>query len=138
MNTIYPLYDVLPPNPKEYLVRNTKMVRNIFFDGALKDKKKFKNEHETIKRQYDAYNQWVIDTIPADRLLVLDLREEITWEKICPFLEKPIPNDGETFPFVNTTQSLLEALPEMMNQMTIDKKENEAINATDSTNEESK
>ncbi|KAG2221109.1 hypothetical protein INT45_008630 [Circinella minor] len=118
MNTIYPLYDVLPPNPKEYLIRNTQMVTNIFFNGALKDKEKFKNEPEVMKRQYDEYNQWIIDTIPANRLLVLDLREEITWEKICSFLEKPMPTDGEPFPFVNTTQSLLDAFPEMVKQMT--------------------
>ncbi|KAI8147527.1 P-loop containing nucleoside triphosphate hydrolase protein [Fennellomyces sp. T-0311] len=114
-NTIYKYYDVLPEDPADYAVRTRDMIKLMFMDGVLQDRQTFKDEPEKMKALYEAHNEWVIKTVPADRLLVLDLREGITWDKICAFLGKPVPNGP--FPFVNSTQSIVEELPELIGIM---------------------
>ena len=59
-------------------------------------------EPEQMIEQMVAYNDGVIEAIPAERLLVWDVREG--WEPLCAFLEVPVPdeplpheNDRETF-----------------------------------------
>ncbi len=51
---------------------------------------------------YRAYNQKVIDTIPAERLLVFHPEEG--WEPLCAFLGVPVP--PEPFPRVNSRDEL--------------------------------
>ncbi len=46
---------------------------------------------------YERHNQRVIDAVPADRLLVFDVREG--WEPLCEFLACDVPD--EPFPNVN-------------------------------------
>jgi len=53
-------------------------------------------------------NQEVIDTIPADRLLVFHPRQG--WEPLCKFLNVPVPS--EAFPRVNSRDELGEAADE--------------------------
>lgn len=57
---------------------------------------------------YRAYNQEVIDTIPAERLLVFHPKEG--WEPLCEFLGVPVP--PEPFPRVNSRDELGEASDE--------------------------
>lgn len=47
---------------------------------------------------FNRHTQEVIDAIPAERLLVYDVREG--WAPLCEFLEKPVPD--EAFPRVNS------------------------------------
>jgi hypothetical protein len=57
---------------------------------------------EHAKAVYRAHHATVRQTIPAERLLVFDVREG--WEPLCAFLEVPVPatpvpnvNDAEQF-----------------------------------------
>ena len=47
---------------------------------------------QAIKR-YHQHNRNVIDAIPKDRLLVMDIPGGDGWEKLCPFLGVPIPDN---------------------------------------------
>jgi len=44
------------------------------------------------KKRFADHNNLVIATIPADRLLIMDVCAGDGWEKLCPFLSVPIPN----------------------------------------------
>ncbi|KAI9496880.1 hypothetical protein BDB00DRAFT_77378 [Zychaea mexicana] len=48
---------------------------------------------EAVKARYLAYNAWVKEYVPQDRLLALKLEEGINLDKICAFLDKPVPAD---------------------------------------------
>jgi len=39
---------------------------------------------------YEAWTERVVATVPADRLLVFDVRDG--WEPLCEFLEVPVPD----------------------------------------------
>lgn len=52
----------------------------------------------------ERWNQTVIDTVPAERLLVWDPKEG--WEPLCEFLELPVPSDP--FPNVNDSKEFVE------------------------------
>jgi hypothetical protein len=49
----------------------------------------------------ERWNQAVIDTVPAERLLVWDPKEG--WEPLCEFLEVPVPD--VPLPHVNDTEN---------------------------------
>ncbi|KAI9262270.1 P-loop containing nucleoside triphosphate hydrolase protein [Phascolomyces articulosus] len=121
LNTIYKFHDWVPENAPDYMVRNRKMAKTIFMDGAFQDMQKFKDEPEFYKARYEEHNKWVMENVPKERLLVLDLNEGITWEKICPFLDKPIPS--QPYPHANSTKEITEHFVKMQEQSTGPKKE---------------
>lgn len=43
------------------------------------------------QRRFEEHNQRVRDTIPSDRLLVMDISGGDKWDKLCPFLGEPEP-----------------------------------------------
>lgn len=49
---------------------------------------------------FKRHNDDVVRTVPADRLLVFDVRQG--WEPLCHFLDQPVPN--EPFPRLNDKQ----------------------------------
>ena len=51
------------------------------------------------KAKYFDHNNAVRNCIPAERLLVMNLAMGDGWEKLCPFLSKPIPEAA--FPVSN-------------------------------------
>ncbi|KAI8140769.1 P-loop containing nucleoside triphosphate hydrolase protein [Fennellomyces sp. T-0311] len=112
LNTIYKFHELLPEDPQDYAVQTRDMVKTVFLNGSFQDMQKFKDDPETMKARYLAHNEWVIKTVPADRLLVLDLCDGITWDKICPFLGRPVPD--EPYPHVNTTKSLNDEYPKLL------------------------
>ena len=66
-----------------------------FFEGRTHDR-------EHTKAIFNAWNEEVKRTVPADRLLVFEVREG--WEPLCRFLGVPVPsvpfprsNDGDSF-----------------------------------------
>ena len=63
------------------------------FGGRMDDK-------DHVIECYERHNQEVIDTVPAEQLLVF--RPGDGWEPLCRFLQKPVP-DTE-FPKVNSTE----------------------------------
>lgn len=49
------------------------------------------------KKKYLQHNERVLNIIPRDRLLVMDIAAGDSWEKLCPFLGVPLPG-GAAFP----------------------------------------
>ncbi len=72
------------------------MVWEGLFDGRFEDR-----DHAIAV--YEAWTQDVIDSVPADRLLVFEVAQG--WEPLCEFLEVPIPD--KPFPNVNDKAALL-------------------------------
>ncbi|KLI63229.1 sulfotransferase family protein [Aurantiacibacter marinus] len=66
------------------------------------------NDPQWMADWYRAYNQEIIDTIPAERLLVFHPKEG--WGPLCEFLEVPVP--AEPFPRVNSRDELGDASDE--------------------------
>ena len=56
--------------------------------------------------QMEEWNQEVIDTVPAERLLVWNPKEG--WDPLCEFLEVPVPE--QPLPHVNDTENFQKAL----------------------------
>jgi hypothetical protein len=65
------------------------------FDGRFR-------ERAYALRVFDDHNQAVQATIPADRLLVFDVKQG--WEPLCQFLGVPVPA-GEPFPHLSDSSS---------------------------------
>lgn len=55
-------------------------------------------------RRFIEHNEEVKRTVPADKLLVFEVKQG--WEPLCEFLGVPVPD--EPFPHVNDTQSFME------------------------------
>jgi hypothetical protein len=94
-NTIYGSERDETPPPDEDPVH--RMIRNLVWEGT------FGGEVEDKQRAIATYLRHieeVRDTVPADRLLVFDVREG--WEPLCRFLEVEVPV-GKPFPRVNST-----------------------------------
>ena len=60
---------------------------------------------EFLAEQYEKHNQYIIDSVPKDQLLVFNVKQG--WEPLCRFLNKEIP-DSTPFPHskVNNAESL--------------------------------
>ncbi len=58
------------------------------------------------KKKYVEHNDHVIATVPAKRLLVIDITAGDGWEKICHFLKMPMPS--KVFPHENKTNNKIE------------------------------
>ena len=63
------------------------------FGGRMKDR-------DHVIECYERHNQEVIDTVPADKLLVY--RPGDGWEPLCGFLQKTVPDTD--YPKVNSTE----------------------------------
>jgi hypothetical protein len=61
---------------------------------------------EQLAAAHDRYNEEVIATIPAERLLVWKPADG--WEPLCEFLELPVPD--EPIPHVNDTEAFKEGI----------------------------
>jgi hypothetical protein len=75
--------------------RGFRTVKETVWDGTMGGR--FENREEAI-RILEEHNREVIATVPAERLLVFEVKEG--WEPLCTFLGVPVPA-GETFPHVN-------------------------------------
>jgi hypothetical protein len=60
-------------------------------------------EREYALRVFNEHNQAVQETIPADKLLVFDVKQG--WEPLCQFLGVSVPA-GEPFPHLNDASSM--------------------------------
>jgi hypothetical protein len=76
------------------------------FDGRFTDR-------EYALRVFTEHIQEVKDTVPADRLLVFDVREG--WGPLCEFLGVPIPV-GEPFPHANDSAAFQRQIRERLMQ----------------------
>jgi len=82
----------LEGSPMETMFKGTYLKE---LDGKTQDR-------ASMTQWYAAHNQAVIDTIPAERLLVFHPKEG--WEPLCAFLGVPVP--PEPFPRVNSRDEL--------------------------------
>lgn len=53
----------------------------------------------TLEAGYDAWVDFVISTVPAERLLVFDVRQG--WGPLCRFLDRPVPVPQMPYPHIN-------------------------------------
>jgi hypothetical protein len=91
-STIYKLMaDVgkAPPEMREWIGMASGIVEKSGFPPGL--------DRDGLISAFNAHNDAVKDAIPADRLLVYEVKEG--WEPLCKFLGKPVPSDP--FPRTN-------------------------------------
>ena len=101
MNTIWKLSATALPEGKrrgdpemiERAMMSHEVIWNGVFGGRMDDK-------DHVIDCFERHNQEVIDTVPADQLLVY--RPGDGWEPLCEFLEKPVPDSD--YPRVNSTE----------------------------------
>jgi hypothetical protein len=65
-----------------------------------------KGDPEKMAAEMERWNQEVIDTVPAERLLVWNPKDG--WEPLCDLLELPVPE--QPLPHVNDTENFQKAL----------------------------
>ena len=75
--------------------RGFRTVQETVWDGTFAGQ--FADRAAAIET-FSAHNRAVEETVPAERLLVFDVKEG--WEPLCAFLGVPVPV-GESFPHVN-------------------------------------
>jgi Sulfotransferase domain len=63
-------------------------------------------DRDKMAAEMERWNQEVIDTVPAERLLVWNPKEG--WDPLCDFLELPVPE--QPLPHVNDTENFQKAL----------------------------
>ncbi|MBV1932017.1 MAG: sulfotransferase family protein [Porticoccaceae bacterium] len=96
-NTIYRLLTAKSPDmPSEQVTMAKRIVMDNTFDGRL-------GEEDYAIEVFEKHNALVKATVPAERLLVFDVREG--WQPLCDFLEVPVPD--EPFPNTNSTEELI-------------------------------
>jgi len=91
-STIYKLVadrDQAPPEMKEWLEMATGVIAKTGFPDGL--------NRDGIIKAFMAHYEAVKNTIPADQLLVYEVKEG--WGPLCDFLGKPVPSDP--FPRTN-------------------------------------
>ena len=70
------------------------------------------HDREHLIRRFEEHNDEVRRTIPAERLLVYEVRQG--WQPLCDFLNLPVP-DGD-FPNVNDTKATQEILRRIIDE----------------------
>lgn len=93
-DTIYRVLSQPPPPgmPHAQSTMTRRIVLDETFQGRLGDR-----DHAIAV--FERHNRAVRETVPANRLLVFDVREG--WEPLCRFLEVPVP--AEPFPQTNSS-----------------------------------
>jgi hypothetical protein len=87
--------------------RMRQFVRQLIWEGDFGGR--FDDAEHAIK-VFNEHNEAVRREIPADRLLVFDVREG--WEPLCAFLGVPVPD--EPFPHANDRQAFTEMIEERL------------------------
>ncbi len=90
-----------------HIMRIIQMHQNAIWSYQFE--KKFEDKDYAIEN-FKRHTQRVQDTIPADRLLVFDVREG--WEPLCKFLEVSVPS--EPFPRSNAREGFAEMAKAMI------------------------
>ena len=73
------------------------------FEGRFEDK-------EFVRAKWEAYHASVKKYVPADKLLVYDVRDG--WEPLCKFMGVPVPD--EPMPHLNKKENFKVMLPKLM------------------------
>ncbi len=106
MNTIYPS-SAAGRHSKDPAIRSrVEMVFEVIWDGIFDGRM---DEKEHVIGVYLAHNQRVIDSVPAERLLVFEAASG--WAPLCEFLDCPVPD--EDYPSTNTTAEFQQRIAAM-------------------------
>ena len=96
-NTIYRLLTAKSSDmPSDQVKMARRIVMDETFDGRL-------GEEDYAIEIFEKHNALVKATVPAERLLVFNVREG--WQPLCDFLDLPVP--AEPFPNTNSTEELI-------------------------------
>ncbi len=96
-NTIYRLLMAKTSDmPSDQVSMARRIVMDLTFDGRL-------GEEDYAIEVFEKHNALVKATVPAERLLVFDVREG--WQPLCDFLGVAVPD--EDFPNTNSTEELI-------------------------------
>lgn len=101
-DTIWAMWQVIPGWLTRVIPRLRKLQRAVnvlVWLGTFAGKA---DNAEYAKSVFHAHNQQVKETIPADRLLVFEVKEG--WQPLCTFLDVPVPD--QPFPHVNDTAEM--------------------------------
>ena len=90
--------DQAPPHKKPFIEMAAAVIAKTGFTGKL--------DREALIKAYTGHVQAVKTSIPADRLLVFDVKEG--WEPLCEFLGLPVP--ATPFPRSNDKQEFWDRL----------------------------
>lgn len=85
----------------EEMIERAMMGHEVIWGGVFDDRM---DDRDYVIGCYERHNQEVIDTVPADQLLVY--RPGDGWEPLCAFLQQPVPD--RDYPKVNSTEDFLE------------------------------
>lgn len=104
-NTIYAIGKLAASPPMSWLgaVFNRQRQRIAAVTGRLAWDELFGGRFEDRQHAIDVFNHYNADVmrhVPADRLLVYDVKQG--WEPLCAFLGVPVP-EGKPFPHLNDT-----------------------------------
>jgi hypothetical protein len=100
MKTIYPSSVAGRQAKDPVLKARVEMIFEVIWDGVFDGRM---DDKDHVISVFNAHNQYVQDTLPADRLLVFEARQG--WQPLCEFLEVPVP--AEDYPKTNTTEDFL-------------------------------
>ncbi len=98
-NTIYPAAVELKQSPSFAADPTAQMVDAVVWEGDFHGK--FDDKALTLEA-YRRHNDEIVNSVPADRLLIFDVKEG--WDPLCRFLGVSVP-DGVPFPRANDTAS---------------------------------
>jgi Sulfotransferase domain len=105
--SIYRASSLTDPDP--WVSRLRQFVNRVVWEGDFGGG--FDDAEHAI-RVFNEHNEAVRREIPADRLLVFEVREG--WEPLCAFLGVPVPD--EPFPHANDRQAFTEMVQERLNR----------------------
>ncbi|MFJ4691889.1 sulfotransferase family protein [Streptomyces sp. NPDC088766] len=95
-----------PPPQGSRQARVYRMTSVMTWDGLFEGR--FADKDRAIE-VYHRRNQEIIDAVPADNLLVYDVKQG--WEPLCAFLGADVP--AAAFPHANTTANMRERMQQM-------------------------
>jgi hypothetical protein len=101
MNTIYPSSAAGRDSEEPMVQAHTRMAFELVWDGLFDGRM---DDKEHVIGVYLAHNQRVIDSVPADQLLVFEAAQG--WAPLCGFLDCPVPD--EDYPSSNSTAEFQE------------------------------
>ena len=97
MNTIWPASKAGGQNPDAKAQLGWKMAREVIWDGVFAGRIE---DRDYAIECFERHNQTVIDSVPADNLLVYQPGDG--WQPLCDFLGCDVPD--EPYPRTNTTE----------------------------------
>jgi hypothetical protein len=92
------------PGDPQLLLRAMEMVRRDMWQGDFGGRFE---DREYMIEYFNRYVAQVQEQVPADRLLVFEVKEG--WEPLCQFLGVPVP-EGKPFPRLNDRQTFMNRL----------------------------